>query len=105
MRLRKHYASPSVNPRESVSVSVARAEDGSAAGIALTSAARPALDEVTVRSAGTIAFALSEVVDGRIASRQGELFTEVAALDTATLDGLAQWRAARPPAADPPPQA
>ncbi len=105
MRLRKHYASPSVNPRESVSVSVARAEDGSAAGIALTSAARPALDEVTVRSAGTIAFALSEVVDGRIASRQGEVFTEVAALDTATLDGLAQWRAARPPAADPPPQA
>ena len=99
MRLRKHYASPSVNPRDSVSVSVARAEDGSPAGIALTSAARPALDEVTVRSAGSIAFALSEVVDGRIASRQGVVFTEVAALDTATLDGLTQWRAARPPAA------
>jgi hypothetical protein len=99
MRLRKHYASASVNPRESVSVSVARAEDGSPAGIALTSAARPALDEVTVRSAGTIAFALSEVVDGRIAGRQGEVFTEVAALDSATLDGLAKWRAARPPEA------
>jgi len=96
MRLRKHYASASVNPREAVSVSVARTPDGAVAGIAITSAAQPPLDEVTVRSAGTIAFALSSVTDGRIVRRQEELFAEVAATQPQDLDRLVQWRAARP---------
>ncbi len=93
MRLRVHYASPSANPREAVSVSVVRDAAGAAAGIALTSAVQPPLDEVTVRSAGTIAYALSAVLDERIASRQGELFAEVGALAPEALDALEQWRA------------
>lgn len=96
MRLRVHYASASANPREAVSVSVLRAPDGAAAGIALTSAVQPPLDEVTVRSAGTIAYALSSLVDERIARRQETVFAEVGALGTAALDALEQWRAAQP---------
>lgn len=95
MRLRVHYASASANPREAVSVSVVRDADGAAAGIALTSAVQPPLDEVTVRSAGTIAYALSAVLDERIARRQGELFAEVGALAPAALDALEEWRAER----------
>lgn len=96
LRLHRLYASSSANPREAFLVSVARGADGAPAGIALTSAVQPPLDEVTVRSAGTLAFALSSVVDDRIASRQGALFAELGELPTTALDALERWRTARP---------
>ncbi len=99
MRLRRHYASVSTNPREAFSVSVARDDAGAAAGIAITSAAQPRLDEVTVRTAGTIAYALSSLVDKRVEKLQEELFAEVGALDPRGLDALEKWRAERPTAA------
>jgi len=88
LRLRDHYADRSVNPRERFSVGVAQDADGAAKGVAVTSIRQPLVDELTVRQLGGIVYALSEVVDARIAAGQAELFTEVQDVSPADLAKL-----------------
>ena len=65
LRLRDHYASQHVNPRETISVGAAESE-GSPVGVAVVSAPQPSVDDTTVRQLGRIAYALSELLDGRM---------------------------------------
>jgi hypothetical protein len=88
LRLRDHYADRAVNPRERFSVGVAQGADGAATGVAVTSIRQPLVDELTVRQLGGIVYALSEVVDTRIAAGQAELFTEVQDVSPADLAKL-----------------
>ena len=59
-----------------------------ATGVAVTSIRQPLVDELTVRQLGGIVYALSEVVDARIAAGQAELFTEVQDVSPADLAKL-----------------
>ena len=89
LRLREHYADPAANPRERFSVGVAQDDDGSASGIVITSARQPLVDDVTVRQTGAIAFALSSLVDDRIAAQQQTVYEQVTGAGRADLDNLA----------------
>jgi hypothetical protein len=89
LRLRGHYAHPSVNPRERFSVGVAQDSDGAAAGVAITSIRQPLVDDVTVRQMGAVAYALSTVVDARIGTGQERLFEDLKGVPPAELDQLA----------------
>ncbi len=86
--LRDHYADPAVNPRERFSVGATQAEDGSASGVAITSARQPLVDELTVRQTGAIAYALSGIVNERIESRQRQLFEQLQDKSRVYLDSL-----------------
>ena len=88
LRLRDHYADRAVNPRERFSVGVAQDDDGAARGVAVTSLRQPLVDELTVRQLGGIVYALSEVVDGRIAAGQAQLFADVQDVSPADLAKL-----------------
>ncbi len=91
LRLRDHHADPAVNPRERFSVGVAPAADGTAGGVAITSAKQPLVDVVTVRQTGAVAYALSALVNERIEAQQSVVFTEVqgtSAESLATLERL-----------------
>ena len=88
LRLRDHYADRAANPRERFSVGVAQGADGAATGVAVTSIRQPLVDELTVRQLGGIVYALSEVVDARIAAGQAQLFTEVRDVPPADLAKL-----------------
>lgn len=77
LRLREHQVDPTENPREQFSVGVAQDADGAAEGIAITSARQPLVDDVTVRQTGAVAYALSGLVDERIAAQQQRVFGEV----------------------------
>ncbi|CAN5869070.1 hypothetical protein BH20ACT6_BH20ACT6_19660 [soil metagenome] len=100
LQLRDHYADPSTNPRERFSVGVAqRDEDGTAGGVAITSARQPLVDDLTVRQTGAIAFALSGLVNDRIGAQQQTVFGEVSQLSKADLDRLERVDLAHPPPA------
>lgn len=96
LQLRDHYAHPVTDPRERFSVGVAQNADGSAGGIGVTSARQPAVDDITVRQTGAIAFALSNLVNDRIAARQAEVFDEVRDFGKAELDELDRLEVAAP---------
>ncbi|MGH3495132.1 MAG: hypothetical protein ACRDQ1_18125, partial [Sciscionella sp.] len=87
-RLRKHYADPVENPRERFSVGAAQDSHGRATGIAITSTHQPALDEVTVRQTGALAYELSRLVDQRITEHQERVRTAANELSKAELDKL-----------------
>ena len=86
LSLRDHYADVAVNPREHFTVGVAQDSGGTASGIGVTSTREPLVDEVTVRQMGAIAYALSVVVDARIAQGQSALFEEVKRVPASDLD-------------------
>ena len=88
LQLRDHYADRTTNPRERFSVGVALNDTGAAEGIAITSAQQPLVDDVTVRQTGAIAYALSELVNGRIAAQQETVFGELKVASVAELDKL-----------------
>jgi hypothetical protein len=96
LQLRDHYADPTANPREQFSVGVAQDPSGAADGIAITSARQPLVDELTVRQTGAIAFALSSLVDGRIAAQQETVLGELKRMPRAALDKLVQLDIAHP---------
>jgi hypothetical protein len=98
LHLRDHYADPTVNPREQFSVGVAQNPAGTASGIGITSARQPLVDEVTVRQTGAIAYALSAVVDERIAAQQATVFSQVERLPKADLDRMVALEVAQPTA-------
>jgi len=88
LQLRDHYADPAVNPRETFSVGASQDAAGEAAGIAVTSGRQPSVDEVTVRQTGAIAYALSGLVDRRIAEQQQVVFASLSAMTKGELDEL-----------------
>lgn len=88
MQLREHYADPSANPRERCSVGVSQNSSGAAAGIAITSARQPMVDDLTVRQTGAIAFALSGVVNERITAQQQVVLADLKDVSKADLDAL-----------------
>jgi len=88
LQLRDHYADRTTNPRERFSVGVALNDTGAAEGIAITSAQQPLVDDVTVRQTGAIAYALSELVNGRIAAQQETVFGELTVASVAEQDKL-----------------
>ena len=58
-KLRDHYASRHLNPRESFTIGVAQSNDGKPTGVAVVSTPRPLVDDTTVRLLGRVAYALS----------------------------------------------
>ncbi len=89
LKLRDHHGDVRANPRERFSVGVSQDERGAAAGIAITSARQPLVDDLTVRQTGAIAFALSRLVNDRITAQQEKVFGEVRDTPEADLSGLA----------------
>lgn len=72
-KLRDHYASRHVNPRESYEIGVAQSNDGEPRGVAVVSTPRPLVDETTVRLLGRVAYALSGLVDARMQKAQNDV--------------------------------
>lgn len=87
LRIRDAYAG-AANPRESFSVGVAQDDAGAAAGVALTSARRTPVDDVSVRQTGAVAFALSRTVDTRITEQQQVVFGALGLMSRTQLDAL-----------------
>ncbi len=96
LQLRDHHADPVDNPREQFSVGVAQDPDGSAEGIAITSARQPLVDDITVRQTGAIAFGLSGLVNDRIAAAQPRVFDEVKNIPTEELAELGTLEITQP---------
>ncbi len=98
LQLRDHYADPAVNPRERFSVGVAQDADGTASGVAITSARQPLVDDLTVRQTGAIAYALSGLVNERIESRQRQVRDDLLGWSKEDLDKLDPLDVAAPSA-------
>jgi len=87
-RVRRHYADPATNPREQFSVGVAQDSRGQANGIAITSTRQPALDDLTVRQTGALAYELSQLVDQRMTEHQRAVAEAAEAMSKNDLDRL-----------------
>ncbi|WP_370963245.1 hypothetical protein [Amycolatopsis sp. cg9] len=87
-RLRDFSLDGPVNPRETYSVGVSQSPAGAASGVVITSAARPLVDDVTVRQTGRLAFELSRLVDERIKEHQQKVFDAASKLTAAQLSAL-----------------
>lgn len=87
LRLRDHYTSQHVNPRETISVGAAEAE-GSAVGVAVVSAPQPSVDDTTVRQLGRIAYGLSGLLDARMRAIQDRVLTRARELGPEDLAAL-----------------
>lgn len=72
-KLRDHYASRHVNPREAFTIGAAQANDGKPTGIAVVSTPRPLVDDTTVRLLGRVAYALSGLIDARMQETQNRV--------------------------------
>lgn len=96
LKLRDHYASPIVNPRELFSVGVAQDVDGAASHIAITGERQPLVVDLAIRQTGTIALALSDMVSGRITVEQEKAFGRVKDMPSAELDKLPPLDVAQP---------
>ena len=88
IQLRGHYADLAMNPREAFSVGVSQDTEGKANGVAVTSTRQPALDDLTVRQTGAIAFELTRIVDRRIGEHQEAVFGEVRTMTKSEIDRL-----------------
>ena len=88
LRLRDHYASRHANPRETYTVGVAQKNSGTAAGVAVTGAPQPGVDDATVRQLGRIAYGLSGLVDARMQAAQQRVHLVAQALDARRLAAL-----------------
>lgn len=80
LKLRDHYASPEVNPRETISVGAAES-DGAPIGVAVISAPQPTVDDTTVRQLGRVAYALSGLLDARMRETQDRVLARARDLD------------------------
>ncbi|MGI5131832.1 hypothetical protein ACQEVB_33865 [Pseudonocardia sp. CA-107938] len=87
-KLRDHYASRHVNPRESVTVGVAQSNDGRPNGVAIVSAPSPAVDESAVRVLGRVCYGLSGLVDARMQQAQNDVLGAAGQLSPAQLAAL-----------------
>lgn len=87
-KLRDHYASRHLNPRESYSIGVAQANDGTPQGVAVVSTPRPLVDETTVRLLGRVAYALSALIDARMKKAQNDVLGVAQNMTAAELAAL-----------------
>lgn len=90
LRLRDHHSDPSTNPREIFSVGVTQDMQGTASGVAITSARQPLVDDLTVRQTGAIAYGLSQLVNDRIEARQKQVLEGLKDATRDDLDKLVQ---------------
>jgi hypothetical protein len=74
LKLRDHYASRHVNPRETIAVGAAESE-GSPVGVAVVSTPQPSVDDTTVRQLGRIAYGLSALLDARMRQVQDRVLS------------------------------
>jgi hypothetical protein len=88
LRLRDHYASRHVNPRETFTIGVAQTNDGAPTGVAIVSAPQPTVDRTTVGQLGRVAYALSGLVDGRMQQAQQRVLDAAKGLDARELGAL-----------------
>jgi hypothetical protein len=88
LKLRDHYASRHVNPREAFTIGVAQGADGKASGIAVVGAPQPGVDDTTVRQLGRIAYGLSGLVDARMQQTQQKVHLAAQQLDARRLSAL-----------------
>lgn len=86
-QLKKHYADPAVNPRETFEVGVAVA-DGTPQGVAITSTRQALPDTISVHQTGAIAYQLSQLVDRRIGEHQATVLEGARALSPSELETL-----------------
>lgn len=84
-KLRDHYASRHVNPREAFTIGAAQSNDGKPTGIAVVSSPRPIVDVATVRTLGRVAYGLAGLVDARMQETQNRVLGAAAALTPAQL--------------------
>ncbi len=87
-KLRDHYASRHVNPRESFTIGAAQSNEGRPTGVAVVSAPRPLVDDTTVRLLGRVAYALSALVDARMQETQSRVLAAAGTLTPAQLAAL-----------------
>lgn len=87
-KLRDHYASRHVNPRESFTIGAAQANDGRPTGVAVVSTPRPIVDDTTVRLLGRVAYALSGLVDARMQASQNRVLGAAGKLTPVELSRL-----------------
>jgi hypothetical protein len=87
-KLRDHYASRHVNPREAFTIGIAQANDGHPTGVAIVSAPRPPVDDPTVRVLGRIAYGLSGLVDSKMTAAQERVLAAAREMTAADLAGL-----------------
>jgi hypothetical protein len=87
-KLRDHYASRHVNPREAFSIGAAQANDGKPTGIAVVSTPRPIVDDTTVRLLGRVAYALSGLIDARMQETQNRVLGAAGKLSPMELSRL-----------------
>jgi hypothetical protein len=88
VKLREQYADPALQPRDGFSVGAVQDAEGTASGVAVTSAPQPRVDDLTVRQTGAITYGLSRIVDQRIAKRQEVVSAELRPMTKAELDKL-----------------
>lgn len=87
-KLRDHYASRHVNPRESFTIGAAQANDGKPTGIAVISTSRPIVDDTTVRLLGRVAYALSGFIDAKMQETQNRTLGAAGQLTSTELSRL-----------------
>ena len=87
-KLRDHYASRHVNPREAFSIGAAQANDGHPTGVAVVSTPRPLVDDITVRLLGRVAYALSGLLDARMQEAQAGVLAAAGKLGPTELSRL-----------------
>lgn len=88
LQLRARYAHEVINPRETFSVGATQDDAGHAAGIAVASSRQPALDALSVRQTGAVAYALSRLLDEKVTAHQEIVFAAAAAMARPALDHL-----------------
>ncbi|PVZ09930.1 hypothetical protein [Actinomycetospora cinnamomea] len=86
-QIKKHYADPAVNPRETFEVGVA-VSDGTPQGVAITSTRQALPDTISVHQTGAIAYQLSQLVDARIGEHQATVLEGARTLSPAELETL-----------------
>jgi hypothetical protein len=87
-KLRDHYASRHLNPRESFTIGAAQSNDGRPTGIAVVSTPRPLVDDITVRLLGRVAYALSGLLDGRMQDTQARVLEAAGTLTPVQLSRM-----------------
>jgi hypothetical protein len=87
-KLRDHYASRHVNPREAFTIGAAQSNEGRPTGIAVVSTPRPIVDDTTVRLLGRVAYALSGLIDARMQKTQNDVLGAAGKLSPTELSRL-----------------
>lgn len=87
-KMRTHYVSAETNPREAFTVGITQGADDRPSGVAVMSSVSPQLDELTVRQTGSIAYALSQLVDQRMKNQQEAVLSSAEKMRTEDLNAL-----------------